>query len=168
MLYHLLLDLQDHFSWLNVIKYITFRGIISLLFSLTISLLLYPWFIREITKKQLGQVVRDDGPKSHYSKSGTPTMGGLLLVLSVAATSLLWMRWDNPSLWLCLALLLGYSFLGFKDDYEKISKNNTKGLSAKQKMFWQTALAAIVCYYNYYYIQNPATAGVINIPYTNH
>ena len=57
-------------------------------------------------------------------------------------------------------------FLGFKDDYEKISKNNTKGLSAKQKMFWQTALAAIVCYYNYYYIQNPATAGVINIPYT--
>ena len=140
MLYHLLLDLQDHFSWLNVIKYITFRGIISLLFSLTISLLLYPWFIREIAKKQLGQVIRDDGPKSHYSKSGTPTMGGLLLVLSVAATSLLWMRWDNPSLWLCLALLLGYSFWDSRTTMKKSRKIMQKAFLQNRRCFGKQLL----------------------------
>ena len=160
------MELQEYASFFNVAKYLTVRTIISLLFSLTLSLLLYPWFIRAVTKKQIGQVIRENGPKSHYSKSGTPTMGGLLLVVSIVATCLLWMRWDNQSLWLCLFLLGSYSFLGFKDDYEKISKGNSKGLSAKQKLFWQITIAALVCYYNYFYLQDPETAGLLTIPYT--
>ena len=88
-------------------------------------------------------------------------MGGLLLVLSMLATSLLWMRLDNPSLWMCL-LLCWVRNLGFKDDYDKIAKNNAKGISATKKLFWQTIIASVVCYYNYYYLQPPETARLLS------
>lgn len=163
MLYHLFLYLQEHLNFLNVTKYLTFRSIISLLFGLTICLLLYPWFIKKIQNKQMKQIVRNEGPKSHYSKRGTPTMGGLLLVFAIILSSLLWTSWSNPYLWLSLCLLMGYSYLGFVDDYKKITKKNTDGLSAKQKIFWQTLIALIICIINYYYLEQP---GTITIPFT--
>ena len=163
MLYHLFEFLQDYAGFFNVARYLTVRSIISLLFSLTLCLFLYPFYIRRITRKDLKQIIREEGPKSHYKKKGTPTMGGLLLVLVIILSALLWTSWSNPYLWLSLFLLSGYSYLGFVDDYKKIRKKNTDGLSPKQKLFWQTALALLVSW-GAFSLGNPT--GSLALPFT--
>ncbi len=150
MLYHLLVPLAQDIGLFNVVRYITFRSGIGLLTALFISFLISPWFIRKLKKRQIGQVVRDDGPESHFSKAGTPTMGGGLIIFAVLLPCLLWMDWQNKYLWYSLAIFAGYGLLGFVDDYSKISKKNTKGVSGKQKLFWQISLAAVVCTLHYY------------------
>lgn len=150
MLYHLLNYFSDQFSALNVVRYITFRSGMSLLTALFISFLISPWFIRKLKNKQIGQVVRDDGPKSHFSKAGTPTMGGGLIILATIIPCLLWMNLNTYYLWYTMVIFVGYGILGFVDDYSKISKKNTKGVSGRAKLFWQFLLAGIVCTLNYY------------------
>ncbi len=151
MLYNLLYSLKSDFNFFNVTKYITFRANISLLTALFLSVFLSPWLIRKLKAKQLGQVVREDGPKSHFSKTGVPTMGGALIILSVVIPSLLWMDLTNPYVWYCMIIFFGYGILGFLDDYMKIIKKNSKGVSAKTKLFWQVLLASIVCILHYYF-----------------
>lgn len=135
---------------------------ISLLTALAISFIFSPWFISKLRKKHLGQIIRDEGPKRHKDKTGTPTMGGGLIVFAVSLTALLWMDWSNHYLWCMLFVLLGYAILGFIDDYRKISKKNTVGISAKAKLFWQTIIAFCVCLYSYLYLDN---SGIIHIPF---
>ena len=108
-------------------------------------------------------MIREDGPKSHLKKSGTPTMGGLLLAFVIAFSSLLWMNWENPFLWLSLILFSGYAYLGFLDDYKKITKQNSTGLTARQKLFWQSFLAFSVCTYAYY---NGLLSTSVSFPFT--
>jgi phospho-N-acetylmuramoyl-pentapeptide-transferase len=132
-------------------RYITFRAIIGLLSALGISFLFSPWFIRKLRSKQLGQVIREDGPKSHFSKSGTPTMGGGLIIFAVVIPSLLWMNWQNIYLWLTLGVFSAFALIGFYDDYLKISKKNTKGVSGKTKLFWQTMVATVACVVHFFY-----------------
>lgn len=153
---------MDEFGPLNVTRYITFRAIISLLSALFISFLFSPWFIRKLKNKQLGQVVRDDGPSSHFSKAGTPTMGGGLIILAVIIPSLLWTDWKNLLFWQITAIFAGYGILGFLDDYAKISKSNTKGVSGKMKLFWQILIAGAVCTIHYYL---SGESGILNIPF---
>ncbi|MEZ4742884.1 MAG: phospho-N-acetylmuramoyl-pentapeptide-transferase [Bdellovibrionota bacterium] len=150
MLYYILYMFADQFSALNVVKYITFRAGIGLLTALFISFLFSPWFIKKLKNRQLGQVVRNDGPESHFSKAGTPTMGGGLIIFSVVFPCLLWMDLSNRYLWYTLIIFTGYGILGFFDDYSKISKKNTKGVSGKKKLFWQTLIAGIICTIHYY------------------
>lgn len=145
MLYNLLFSFSKDLSGLNVIKYITFRANISLLTALFISIFFSPWLIRKLKSKQLGQVVREDGPKSHFSKAGVPTMGGSLIILAVVLPAFLWMDLSNPYFWYCMIIFIGYGVLGFLDDYAKISKKNSKGVSGKAKLFWQILLALTVC-----------------------
>lgn len=162
MLYHIFLFFGQEISGLNVSRYITFRSMMALLSALFISFLVSPWFIRKLKSKQLGQVVRDDGPKSHFSKAGTPTMGGGLILLAVVIPCLLWMNWTNHYLWCSLAVFAGYGLLGFFDDYLKISKKNTKGVPGKIKLFWQFLIATIVCTFHYFYSNE---SGLITIPF---
>ena len=153
---------MEDWGALNVTRYITFRAIVCLLTSLFISFLLSPWFIRKLKHRQLGQVVRDDGPSSHFSKAGTPTMGGGLIILAVVIPCLLWMDWSNQYMWITLGIFTSYGALGFWDDYSKISKKNTKGVSSKGKLFWQIAIATLACSYSYLYINQN---GVLNFPF---
>ena len=162
MLYHLLLHLAPKLSVLNVVRYITFRSMVALLSALFISFLISPWFIRQLKLKQLGQVVRDDGPQSHLSKKGTPTMGGGLIILAVFIPCLLWIDWTNHLMWCALVIFAGYGLIGFLDDFRKITKKNSKGVPGKIKLLWQIFIAGIVCSFHYFYSKE---AGIVTIPF---
>ncbi|GJM12456.1 MAG: phospho-N-acetylmuramoyl-pentapeptide-transferase [Pseudohongiella sp.] len=142
-----LIQFDNSFS---VIQYITVRGIFSILTALGISLLIGPTMIRRLNYHQIGQVVRDDGPETHLSKAGTPTMGGALILVSIALSTLLWSDLSNHYVWVTLLVTIFYGAIGWVDDYRKVFRQNTAGLSARWKLFWQTSiglLAAIALYY---------------------
>jgi phospho-N-acetylmuramoyl-pentapeptide-transferase len=141
LLYHLLYPLHVHFSAFNVFQYLTFRALCAGLTALVLSLLLGPRFIRLLSSHQLGQTIRDDGPQSHLKKSGTPTMGGILILLSVTLSTLLWADLRNRLVWLVLGVMLGFGFVGWLDDYRKIAQKNSKGLSERGKLLLQTLIA---------------------------
>jgi len=128
MLYHLLYPLHTIFGGFNVFRYITFRGIGAIVTAFLLSLFLGERFIRMAREKQLGQVVRDDGPETHLSKQGVPTMGGLLIIFSVVISTLLWVDLSNIYVWLILGITVWYACIGAIDDYTKIKRQNTKGL----------------------------------------
>ncbi|MBY0370830.1 phospho-N-acetylmuramoyl-pentapeptide-transferase [bacterium] len=145
MLYHLLYPLRVDFNAFNVFRYITFRTLCAGLTALVLTLALGPLFIRLMSRYQLGQQVRDDGPQSHLKKQGTPTMGGILILASVLISTLLWADLTNPYIWIVLGVMVAFGFIGWLDDFRKISLANSKGLSERSKMLLQTlfALAAI-------------------------
>src|SRR5262245_14765103 len=136
MLYYLLYPLHDSYGFFRVFKYITFRTAGAILTAIFVSFLIGPSLIRLLSKKQIGQVIRDDGPKSHLSKKGTPTMGGLLIIFAITLATVLWARLDNVYVWLVLFVLLGLGFVGFADDYIKL-RVRKKGLSSRQKIIMQ-------------------------------
>jgi phospho-N-acetylmuramoyl-pentapeptide-transferase len=143
MLYHLLYPLHEYFSVFNVFRYITFRTIYASLTAFFICFLLGPWVIRKLSVMQVGQYIRDDGPKSHYEKAGTPTMGGLLIAGAVVASSLLWSDLTNSFVWIVLFVVIGYGFVGFIDDYLMQIKKQSKGLSVRKKFALQFILAFV-------------------------
>jgi len=132
-----------------VLQYITVRGIFSILTSLGVSLVIGPYMIRRLNYHQIGQVVREDGPESHFSKAGTPTMGGALILVSIAISTLLWADLNNHYVWIVLLVTLLYGAIGWVDDYRKVFEQNPAGLSARWKLFWQFVIgiaAAVVLY----------------------
>lgn len=137
------------YSAFNVFSYLTFRAIVSLVTALAIALWMGPVLIEWLQKLQIGQVVRDDGPESHFSKRGTPTMGGILILVSITVSVLLWAHLSNPYVWCVLAVLLGYGLIGFIDDYRKIVHKNSRGLIARWKYFWQSIIALAVAFFLY-------------------
>ena len=138
MLYELARWLSDYVSAFRLFQYITLRTIASALTALVISLALGPWLIRHLTAQKAGQVIRDDGPQSHLSKAGTPTMGGTLILLSVAIATLLWMDPANRLVWIVLGVMLSFGAVGFYDDYKKLVLKDSRGLPARWKYFWQS------------------------------
>ena len=127
---------------LNLIRYISFRAGAASATALMIGLLLGPWFIRWLRAKQgKGQPIRADGPQSHLAKVGTPTMGGLLILISLAVSVLLWMDLANPYVWACLLVTGGFGLIGFLDDYDKVKKAHHAGLSGKMRLFLEFAIA---------------------------
>ena len=143
MLYHLLYPLHTLFSALNVFRYITFRTIYASLTAFFICYLLGPWVIERLTRLQVGQYIRDDGPKSHLDKAGTPTMGGILLVGAITISTLLWGDLTNPFIWIVLLVLLGFGAIGFIDDYLMQVKKQSKGLSVRGKLALQVILGLL-------------------------
>lgn len=122
----------------NVFSYITLRAVFATMTALVISFLVGPTMIRKLTAYKIGQAVRDDGPQTHLAKAGTPTMGGALILVSIAVTTLLWADVRNRFVWVVLAVTLGFGIIGWVDDYRKVVHRNPKGLSARAKFFWQT------------------------------
>ena len=143
MLYHLLYPLHTLFSALNVFRYITFRTIYASLTAFFICYLLGPWVIERLTRLQVGQYIRDDGPKSHLDKAGTPTMGGILMVAAITISTLLWGDLTNPFIWIVLLVLLGFGAIGFIDDYLMQVKKQSKGLSVRGKLALQVILGLL-------------------------
>ena len=124
----------------NVFNYITLRAVLACLTALAISLIMGPLVIRKLTVYKIGQSVRDDGPRTHLTKAGTPTMGGALILLAIAITTLLWGDLANRFLWIVLLVTLAFGAVGWIDDYRKVVHRNPKGLSAKAKFFWQSMI----------------------------
>ncbi len=141
MLYRWLYPLATRFPPFNVFRYPSFRMVASGLLALVLGMLLGPWFIRELKERQYGvSNVREDTPEQHKKKGGTPTMGGGLILFSVALPTLLLADLSNRYVWMALTVTLGYGAIGFADDFLKVSKKNSKGLPGKQKLFWQAAI----------------------------
>ncbi len=162
MLYHLLVPLSGEHSFLNVFRYISFRTFGAAITAILLCLAMGPWFIRMLQKKQIGQEVRDDGPKSHLSKKGTPTMGGALILTGITVSTLLWSDLSNDKVWIALGTTLLFGCVGYADDYLKVIKKNSKGLSAKQKLLFQFGIAAIASILLFQWRDTPA---MLKVPF---
>jgi phospho-N-acetylmuramoyl-pentapeptide-transferase len=143
MIYHLLYPLHAWCSAFNVFKYITFRTIYASLTALFLAFYITPRVIRWLRRLQLGQVIRDDGPKSHLDKAGTPTMGGIVIMFCGVVATLLWADMFNPYIWLVLFVALGNAALGFVDDYRKLVGRNSRGVSARHKLAIQAFIGVV-------------------------
>ncbi|MFQ5518873.1 MAG: phospho-N-acetylmuramoyl-pentapeptide-transferase, partial [Mariprofundus sp.] len=144
MLYNLLYPLADQISFFNLFQYITFRTVYALVTSLVLCWVLGPMFIRWLKVNQdKGQPIRSDGPQSHQAKQGTPTMGGLLILLSLTITTLLWADLTSAFIWLALLVTLGYGLIGWLDDYLKVIRQDPKGLAGRWKLLMQVLIGGI-------------------------
>lgn len=152
MLFHLLYPLRKYayLGWLNVVRYPSTRIIAATLTAMLMSFLLGPWFIRKLQAKQIGQTIRDDGPKSHFSKAGTPTMGGSLILLALVIPTLLWSDLHNQLVWLSLIVTVCYGIVGFLDDWLKLRFKNSKGLPGRLKLLGQFGAAIATLFFVYY------------------
>ncbi|MGB7848441.1 MAG: phospho-N-acetylmuramoyl-pentapeptide-transferase [Candidatus Acidiferrum sp.] len=145
MLYYLLYHvLQKYFSPLNVFRYITVRTVYASLTAMFLALVFGPWLIRKLRELQIGQYIREEGPQEHKKKAGTPTMGGVLIVLSTAVPVLLWADLQNPFVLLSLFALLAFAVIGFVDDYAKVAKRQNMGLTGKRKITLQVGVSSLV------------------------
>jgi phospho-N-acetylmuramoyl-pentapeptide-transferase len=141
MLYHLLYPLHTEFSVLYVFRFISFRTIYAAITALVISFILGPWLINQLSNMQIGQSIRKVGPESHFKKEGTPTMGGTLILLAIVLPTLLWADLTNIYVWVTLGVTVGFGAVGFMDDFRKVRRKNSDGLSARQKMLWLLLIA---------------------------
>lgn len=158
MLYWLTQLLQGQYHAFRVFQYLTFRSILAALTALLVGLLCGPMMINWLKNLQIGQMVRDDGPKSHLSKAGTPTMGGVLILLAVLVSSLLWGDLRQPALWLVMLVTTGFGIVGWVDDYRKVVRKNSKGLPGRWKYFWQSVIALVAVAYLYLSPSIPVTS----------
>ena len=156
--------LQQYYSGFNLFGYLTVRGILGVLSALLISLLLGPLMIRKLAVNQIGQTVRDDGPQSHLSKAGTPTMGGALILSAIAIATLLWGDLQSRYVWVVLLTTLGFGVVGWVDDYRKLVYKDPKGLTSRWKFFWQSLVGALAAGYLYWTAQVDAET-VLIIPF---
>jgi phospho-N-acetylmuramoyl-pentapeptide-transferase len=156
MLYWLSEYLQEYLRSFAVFQYLTVRAILGVLTALGISLLLGPWFIRRLTELRIGQSVRNDGPQSHLSKSGTPTMGGALILSAIFISTLLWADLSNRYVWVVLIVTAIFGAVGWVDDYRKVAKRDSRGLPARWKYFWQSIAGFGAAIFLYYTAQSPA------------
>ncbi len=138
MLYSLATYLTDFHSGFNLFQYLTFRSILGVLTALVISLMVGPWMIRYLSKYNIGQSIRDEGPESHFSKAGTPTMGGALILVSIVISTILWSDLSSRFVWVVLFVTAGFGLIGWIDDYKKIVFGNSKGLASRYKYLWQS------------------------------
>jgi phospho-N-acetylmuramoyl-pentapeptide-transferase len=156
--------LSQYHTGFNLLQYLTVRAIFGVLSALVISLLIGPYFIRRLTHHQVGQYIREDGPESHLEKAGTPTMGGLLILFSVAVSTLLCANLENRYVWVVLIVTLLFGAIGALDDFKKVSNRHSDGLSARTKYLWQSLVGAGAAIFLYMSAQVPAELELI-IPF---
>lgn len=153
--------LANFFHFFHVFQYLTLRTILSTLTALIMSLILGPWVIRRLSSYHVGQVIRDDGPKSHLSKAGTPTMGGTLILISVILSTLLWGDLGNAYIWLVLLVTLGFGTIGYWDDYQKLVLKHSRGMSARKKFLLQSLLGLGAAIYLYFTAKLPVETQLV-------
>ncbi|MCE5195300.1 MAG: phospho-N-acetylmuramoyl-pentapeptide-transferase [Nitrospiraceae bacterium] len=164
MLYSLLYSLHEVISPLNVFRYITFRTALAMATAMVITFIIAPKIIKKLKTYSLTQQIRDDGPKMHAGKAGTPTMGGLIILIAILGTVLLWADLTNKYIWVMIFSLAGFGTIGFIDDYLKISKKNSNGLSARYKFGIQVLIALAVSIFLYTDPKDPFN-DVLSIPF---
>ncbi|MEN9589279.1 MAG: hypothetical protein RLZZ481_1065 [Pseudomonadota bacterium] len=163
--------LFELFGWLAenyargfaVFEYLTLRAVLACATSLLIGLIAGPWVIRKLTALKIGQAVRSYGPETHLVKTGTPTMGGVLILISIAISTLLWADWRNRYVWVVLLVTLGFGWVGWADDYRKVVHRDPEGMPARQKFFWQALIGAVASLYLMFAISAPASANLWSV-----
>lgn len=158
MLLELARWLADSYSrTFGVFEYITLRAVLASATSLIIGLCCGPWVIRRLTAMKIGQAVRTYGPESHLQKNGTPTMGGVLILISIGVSTLLWADWTNRFVWVVLLVTFGFGWIGWADDYKKVVHRDPEGMSSRQKFFWQSLIGIVASVYLTFAVSAPAT-----------
>lgn len=153
--------LAQYYHVFHVFQYLTLRAILGTLTSLLLALFVGPVLIKRLTLHHIGQVVRTDGPQSHLSKTGTPTMGGALVLVAVAVSTLMWADLTNQYVWVILLSTLGFGLIGWQDDYRKLILKRSKGLSAKEKILYQSLLGLFIAFYLYFSATLPGQTQLI-------
>ncbi|WP_417553208.1 phospho-N-acetylmuramoyl-pentapeptide-transferase [Marinomonas fungiae] len=153
--------LSKYFTFFTVFNYLSLRAILGVLTALFISLLIGGKVIRLLQRLQIGQAVRDDGPQSHLSKAGTPTMGGVMILFSISISTLLWGDLTNPYIWVTLLTMIAFGAVGWVDDYRKVVEKNSRGLPAKWKYFWQSVFGLSAAIYLYSIASTPAETSLL-------
>jgi len=151
---------QQDLGPLRVFNFITFRAVFATLTALAIGLLSGPAVIRMLTRLKVGQAVRKDGPQTHLVKSGTPTMGGVLILIGIGVSTLLWADWSNRFIWVVLVVTIGYGAIGWVDDYRKVVYKNPEGMSSREKYFWQSLIGLIAAVYLAFSVSAPTNTKV--------
>jgi phospho-N-acetylmuramoyl-pentapeptide-transferase len=166
MLYYLLYEhLFRYASPLRVFRYVTFRTAFASLTALFLCIVLGPWLIGKLRQFQIGQFIREEGPKSHQKKAGTPTMGGVLIIISIVIPTLLWADLRYPYVWVAIAALLGYGWIGFLDDYAKVARHQNLGLSGRTKLVYQFAMGFVFSALLLFMRSEGRFSSAINIPF---
>ena len=139
--------LQEDFGFFRVINYITFRAVMATVTALLIGLAAGPWVIRKLAALKMGQAVRTDGPETHLVKSGTPTMGGVLILIGIFVSCMLWADLSNRFIWIVMIVTFGFGAVGWVDDYRKVARKDPKGMASREKFFWQTLIGLFAAIY---------------------
>ncbi len=139
--------LSPEFGFFRVFQYITFRAVMAAMTALLIGLAFGPWVIRRLTALKIGQPIREYGVQQHIAKSGTPTMGGVLILIGIAVSTLLWFDWSNRFVWIVLLVTLGFGAIGWADDWRKVVDKNPEGMRSRDKFFWQTLIGLVAAFY---------------------
>src|SRR6478735_6142527 len=159
-------SLGPEFGWLRVVQYITFRAVLAAMTALLIGIIAGPWVIRYLTSLKIGQPVRDYAMQSHLQKSGTPTMGGVLVLISIAISTLLWFDWTNRFVWIVLAVTLGFGAIGWADDWQKVVNKDPEGMRSREKFFWQSLIGLVAALYLVFSISESSNWRVLQLFYT--
>ena len=161
MLYELFGWIADnHVRSFAVFEYITLRAVLACATSLLIGLIAGPYVIGRLTSLKIGQAVRAYGPQTHLIKTGTPTMGGALILISIGVSTLLWADWTNRFVWVVLLVTFGFGWIGWVDDYKKVVHRDPEGMPARKKFFWQALIGFVAAVYLTFAVSAPATANV--------
>ena len=155
--------LQSDASYLRVINYLTFRAVMATITALVIGLVCGPAVIRKLTALKMGQAVRQDGPQSHLVKSGTPTMGGVLILIGIAVSTLLWADLTNRFIWIVMLVTFGFGLIGWVDDYRKVVHKDPRGMSSREKYFWQSLIGLIAAVYLAVSVSQSSNAHVFQV-----
>ena len=158
-----LMTLSPELRFFRVFNYITFRAVMSTLTALFIGLAAGPAVIRKLTAMKVGQAVRQDGPQTHLIKTGTPTMGGVLILIAITASTLLWMDLSNRFVWLVLIVTLGFGAIGWADDYRKVVFRDPNGMRSRDKYFWQSLIGLLAAFYLAFAVSGRGNAQVLHL-----
>ena len=165
MLLYVAAWLEQYVSAFNVFSYLTMRAILGALTALVLSFVVGPFMIRRLSAYQIGQTVRDDGPETHFQKAGTPTMGGALILIAIAVSTLLWANLENRFVWVVLLVTMAFGLIGFVDDYKKLVLRDSRGLSARGKIVSQTSVALLAALFLYSSAQDPSAETALLLPF---
>jgi len=152
--------LWPELGFLRVFQYLTFRAVMAAMTALLVGVVAGPWFIRQLTALKIGQPVRAYGVPAHLSKSGTPTMGGVLILFAITVATLLWFDWSNRFVWIVLAVTLGMGAIGWVDDWRKVVRKDPEGMRSREKYFWQSVIGLVAAFYLVFAISEASNARV--------
>ncbi|HEY0855766.1 MAG TPA: phospho-N-acetylmuramoyl-pentapeptide-transferase [Albitalea sp.] len=158
-----LTTLSPEFGFFRVFQYITFRAVMAALTALLIGLAFGPWVIKRLAAMKIGQPIREYGVKEHIAKSGTPTMGGVLILIGIGVSTLLWFDWSNRFVWVVMLVTVGFGAIGWVDDWRKVVKKNPEGMSSREKFFWQSVIGLVAALYLAFSVSETSNLRVLEL-----
>ena len=153
----------DEFGFLRVFQYLTFRAVAAAMTALLIGLAFGPWVINRLAELKIGQPIREYGVAAHIAKSGTPTMGGVLILISIGVSTLLWFDWSNRFVWIVLLVTVGFGAIGWADDWRKVVKKNPEGMRSREKYFWQSLIGLVAALYLAFSVSETSNLRVLEL-----